>query len=1287
MRHGRRSWRVLFAAVLAVAAAVALRMELSRRRRSAVAARTRCFEVTKEQDVRPAEVTLEASGITEAGHTGAQPPVSEAGEPAVAAMDRRRSQSHAARHARWSTRRLPGIAIAATAVAFILPVVAGVAGLGGARGVPGATLAAEPVDTETGVVVMAHGQHFTPNADVELYWQHPGGDAVHATASPTGEVIAAVSLPHRHAGMPDGGGPLVLVASDGTQQAVASFAPGGDRVIAPESSVLGSTSTSRILVNGQPYFLLGADYPWVNYGNDFGSNAWGSYGVHSGGSYASDFADMKSKAVHVARWWVFADGRAGMNFASDGTPLGVQPVVYADLSQALTIAQQNNIYLDLVLFDVSLLAQPTYVGGVQMGGHADLLTNPAKRSALVNNVIAPLAKRFGSNPMVISWELMNEPEWAISDLPRPAFNQNYTPVTMSQFWAFGSAASQIIHLSTTQDVTVGSAALKWNQVWTDAFAIEKGLPTLGLDFYQTHYYQWMDCCSTIDDPDLGTTTWSPLTQPVSALGLDKPIVVGEIHTPTGSAGPQLDAILANGYAGAWAWSYKYTNTGDQLQIDWSTYTLWEAAHASIVRIPAPSPSATPTATAQAATPTQTATVTGALPTATPKSASPTATSTSPATATNTPPPATPPSTSTPPPAAPTATSTPNPPTPTATSTPNPPTPTATSTPNPPTPTATSTPAAGSTGIVQFGRMSSVGFNDSSDVGYLNGSPYALTASGTLTSLSIYVGSTPAGAHVRLGLYSTTPSGMPGTLLAQTGEAVAVAGWNTQPVASGPNLTPGMYWLLALTDNPGTVYRMAAGLPPTNAVGWAVQAYGPFPVAAGSGWTMFTNQAFSMYGTVATSDPPASGAATPQPTVSVPLNETLTPINTPTPTSTPVTVPTPTPSSGLTAFELTVCPTKLDPSGQSQCGSSVGNLFDYHFCDRWSGGFCDDFRTAQYATHTMFPMPGDPYSLDMVSTTGPYYFPWQGDCCTDGPPPTPMGFTAYEHMMMIMADGLFGNAILRLHQPFDFANRAGHIHFDVDTKTGARRYLRFMLSPDLTKRGTDDRDSHVYPINALEVFIIDGNISGTLIKNNSCGSGYCLGNAFSVNSVMPLGHDNVRDHIDLSVSRTHIKLVMNGVTYLDTNMPDIGFDRSYVYLEQASYNPCKDGPKPGEIWPNLTLDQCSVAAQEFHWDNIAFDGPVLPTNSLTPQGFEDVVFNAYSVGQPGTFNPGQPGNCTVKGVPASPLGAALWGNWVTWMARLPVGTPVSRADIACISSWSPASGVDQVQGLEVVQPGR
>ncbi|MDE3095047.1 MAG: hypothetical protein KGK07_03495, partial [Chloroflexota bacterium] len=203
-------------------------------------------------------------------------------------------------------------------------------------------------------------------------------------------------------------------------------------------------------------------------------------------------------------------------------------------------------------------------------------------------------------------------------------------------------------------------------------------------------------------------------------------------------------------------------------------------------------------------------------------------------------------------------------TPTATSTPAP---SATSTPTPTTvpgatPTMTSTPAATSTPtltptatntpqpVVVFGRTASAGTNDSSDFGYINGSRFALSAPGTLTALSVYVGATPANAHVRLALYGTNGSGDPGALLAQTGEAVAAAGWNTLPVTGGPPLAAGTYWIVAQTDNVATVYRVASGLTAADFVGWAPQAYGAFPAGI-SGWAKFASQSFAMYGTVST----------------------------------------------------------------------------------------------------------------------------------------------------------------------------------------------------------------------------------------------------------------------------------------------------------------------------------------------------------------------------------------------------------------------------------------------------
>lgn len=280
----------------------------------------------------------------------------------------------------------------------------------------------------------------------------------------------------------------------------------------------------------------------------------------------------------------------------------------------------------------------------------------------------------------------------------------------------------------------------------------------------------------------------------------------------------------------------------------ATRTNTATATATFTNTPTTTNTATATNTPLPATSTVTASSTSApLATNTP-TAAPTATNTSVPTATNT---ATNTPTRTPTPtvtntAVPTSTSTS---TPTATNTPTR-TPTATSTAvatstNTPTPTPTATTGAGTP--ILFGRTATTGVNDSSDDGYLNGSPATLASPATLSTLSVYVGASAPGAHLRIGLYASDAGGIPTTLLAQTAEGAAVAGWTTLPVTSPIALGAGTYWIIALTDNKAVVYRYSTGLPATSYYGWAQQAYGAFPATIG-GWHRASTFGFSMYGT-------------------------------------------------------------------------------------------------------------------------------------------------------------------------------------------------------------------------------------------------------------------------------------------------------------------------------------------------------------------------------------------------------------------------------------------------------
>lgn len=339
---------------------------------------------------------------------------------------------------------------------------------------------------------------------------------------------------------------------------------------------------SRIPVGGSDHFLLGANFPWKSYGGDFGSNAWGVYGVHTKpDEIAGQFQQMADGGLHVVRWFIFTDGRAGIIFDNSGTPSGLQEDVLKDFDAAVGIARDHGIYLVPVLFDFHWMFWSKQEGQVQIAGRSDTITDPVKRAALVEKVVVPLLAAYKDEPAILAWEIMNEPEWSISDLPDGSPDGQANAVPLADFYALSVAIADAVHSQTTAYVTLGSASLKWIKVWTPTFADAHQLPTLSLDFYQAHYYPWMDGQSFDNHPDYGSLKFSPNEQTYDALGLDRPLVIGELII-SDDANKRLDTLLNNGYAGVWPWSLN-----SDYSLDLPGIKSWAEAHADIADLPAP----------------------------------------------------------------------------------------------------------------------------------------------------------------------------------------------------------------------------------------------------------------------------------------------------------------------------------------------------------------------------------------------------------------------------------------------------------------------------------------------------------------------------------------------------------------------------------------------------------------------------------------------------------------------------------------------------------------------------
>jgi hypothetical protein len=293
-----------------------------------------------------------------------------------------------------------------------------------------------------------------------------------------------------------------------------------------------------------PSFAAGANLPWLSYGGDFGANAWRP----GGGCAHPDARERLRKQLEalaasgatVVRWFVYCDGRAGLIHAPDGGAAGLDDRVIPDMDAAVEELDRAGLRAIFVLFDFHWFHRARIVNGVQLGGRRAWLADARLRARTFEHVLAPLLDRYGRAPVIAAWDIINEPEWitrcgrAASRLrPVVARAVERAGVSRKAMRTIIGEACRLIHDRTTQAVTVGSAS-------ASSLDLVCGL---GIDLYQVHWYDRYEMRS-------------PLSQPVSDLALDRPVLLGEFPT-RGSACPPdeiLTAARKAGYAGALGWS-------------------------------------------------------------------------------------------------------------------------------------------------------------------------------------------------------------------------------------------------------------------------------------------------------------------------------------------------------------------------------------------------------------------------------------------------------------------------------------------------------------------------------------------------------------------------------------------------------------------------------------------------------------------------------------------------------------------------------------------------------------
>jgi hypothetical protein len=181
-----------------------------------------------------------------------------------------------------------------------------------------------------------------------------------------------------------------------------------------------------------------------------------------------------------------------------------------------------------------------------------MLDDPERRRDLVQNLLKPVAQAVQSSPharRMVAWDIINEPEWAVSGTSGIPGDAPFTPsggldtVTHAVMEAFLKEATDVLHANSSALVSVGGAGIKWPKAWS----------RVPVDFYQFHYYDWL-----YEHFPYQTVT-------LASVGVtDKPVEMGEFPgmglsamngQPARSASQFSQDLLEQGYAGSLSWAF------------------------------------------------------------------------------------------------------------------------------------------------------------------------------------------------------------------------------------------------------------------------------------------------------------------------------------------------------------------------------------------------------------------------------------------------------------------------------------------------------------------------------------------------------------------------------------------------------------------------------------------------------------------------------------------------------------------------------------------------------------
>jgi hypothetical protein len=320
--------------------------------------------------------------------------------------------------------------------------------------------------------------------------------------------------------------------------------------------------------------LVGINYPWIDYGWDFGdpppewisSGSLPAWREKKRRQIDEDFRLFASQGIFAVRWFLLADGlnygmgefaprEFGDSWTFEPLPAGhsYHNRLCDDFEFVLQACRGNGLKLFPSLIDFHWCRQGTPAGnpGIVKSGRYDIIRDPEKRESFFDRVLDPLLElSMQYRDSIYAWELINEPEWVVRRFSLFGKRDANRSVSRNEMREFIAEGMQRIN---TKQLPDGCSAFQSSIGFAHWESLDKwDAEELGLTLLQFHYYVQQNC-------DLPKHSHFGIHLCVvgefaAAVGRDWPDL--KIAGKDQTTGNRLGCIADKGYPACFLWSAK-----------------------------------------------------------------------------------------------------------------------------------------------------------------------------------------------------------------------------------------------------------------------------------------------------------------------------------------------------------------------------------------------------------------------------------------------------------------------------------------------------------------------------------------------------------------------------------------------------------------------------------------------------------------------------------------------------------------------------------------------------------